>query len=160
MTKHSEDFQPTNPMVNQEPAFSSDFAFDVESTKVWMERFNAHVAREAAREKERKAARRKELRAQRKMSEQRQEIVGKAEGSMAEAIYLLYELWRELEEVRDNLEETFSGTERYQRLEDLIGSLQMVKEEVEYAKNLLPVELLYHLDSYEKANRGSNYKEV
>ena len=88
--------------------------------------------------------------AKKSVSEQRQETVDKAEGLMAEAIDLLDELWIELDEVRGNLEEKFSGTERYQRLEDLIDSLEMAKEEVEYAKNLLPVELLYRLDSYHK----------
>jgi len=88
--------------------------------------------------------------AKKSVSEQRQETVDKAEGLMAEAIDLLDELWIELDEVRGNLEEKFSGTERYQRLEDLIDSLEMAKDEVESAKTSLPAELLYRLDSYHK----------
>jgi hypothetical protein len=97
MTKHSEDFQPTNPMVNQEPAFASDFAFDVEFAKARIERFNAQVAREAAREKERKAARRKErreelreeLRAQRKMSEQMVRVFSKLAARKASGSFVI-----------------------------------------------------------------------
>lgn len=81
--------------------------------------------------------------AKKSVSEQRQETVDKAEGLMAEAIDLLDELWIELDEVRGNLEEKFSGTERYQRLEDLIDSLEMAKDEVENAKNSLPTEMQY-----------------
>ena len=82
--------------------------------------------------------------AKKSVSEQRQETVGK----------LLDELWTELEEVRGNLEEKFSGTERYQRVESAIDSLEMAKDEVENAKYLLPTELQYSLDLYEKANIG------
>ena len=93
MTKRSEDFQPTNPMVNQEPAFASDFAFDVEFAKARIERFNAQVAREAARDKERKAARRKErreeLRAQRKMSEEMMRFFSKLAARKASGSFVI-----------------------------------------------------------------------
>ena len=77
------------------------------------------------------------------ISKQRQETVNKAEGLVAEAIELLEGLWQELDEVKDNLEEIFSETERYQRLEELVDSLDTAKSELESAKDSLPSEMQY-----------------
>jgi len=85
---------------------------------------------------------------------QRQETLDKAESLMAEVhdLYVKYfqfrignleELWQDLDEIKGNLEEKFSGTERYQRLEELVESLETAKAELESAKDSLPSEMQY-----------------
>ena len=60
------------------------------------------------------------------VAEKRQETVDKAEGLVAEAIEVLEELWQELDEIKTNMEEHFSETERYQRLEEIVDALDGV----------------------------------
>jgi len=78
------------------------------------------------------------------VAERRQETVDKAEGLMAEAIELLEGLWQELDEIKSNLEERFSETECYQRLEELVDSLDTAKSELESAKDGLPSDMQYN----------------
>ena len=77
------------------------------------------------------------------ISAQRQETVDKAEGLMAEAIELLEGLHQELDEIKDNMEEHFAETERFQRLEELVDSLDTAKSELESARDSLPSEMQY-----------------
>jgi len=81
--------------------------------------------------------------AKKSVSEQRQEAVDKAEGLMSEAVDILEGLWQDLDEIKGNLEEKFSETERYQRLEELVDSLDTAKNELESAQASLPSDMQY-----------------
>ena len=77
------------------------------------------------------------------VAEKRKETVDKAEGLIAEAIEVLEGLWQELDEIKGNMEEHFSETERYQRLEEIVDALDSSKTELENARDSLPSDMQY-----------------
>ena len=77
------------------------------------------------------------------VTEQRQGSLDKAEELMAEALGILEDLHGEMDAIRENLEEKFSSTERYQTLEEIVNELDAAKSELESAQGSLPSEMSY-----------------
>ena len=81
--------------------------------------------------------------AKKSVAQLREDIVAEAEGCITGAIDLLEGLWQDLDEIKSNLEEKFSETTRYQRLEDLVDALETVKDELESTRDSLPLDMRY-----------------
>ena len=77
------------------------------------------------------------------VTQQRQETLDKAEGFISEAVELLESLWVEMDEIKGNMEEKFSETERFQRLEELVDSLDTAKADLETVQGSLPSDMQY-----------------
>jgi len=77
------------------------------------------------------------------VTERRQETIQKVEGLVSEAVNVLEDLWEEMDEIKGNMEEHFSETERFQRLEELVDSIETAKGELESAIDSLPSDMQY-----------------
>ncbi len=67
------------------------------------------------------------------VTDKRQEMVTLATNEAESAMNKMMDLYEELEEIRSNLEEKFSQTERYQKLEEIIGQVDSIKETLSQA---------------------------
>jgi len=66
-------------------------------------------------------------------SETRQSVVDNVAATLDAEVGRLKEIHEELEETRANMEEKFSETEKYQRLEELVSTLDEAIQELESA---------------------------
>ncbi len=71
----------------------------------------------------------------------RQSLIEEAVQALDIAREKLQELFDDLEEKRANMEERFSGTERYTRFEDACSTLEEVISNIETAQNDAQIEL-------------------
>ena len=74
-------------------------------------------------------------------AEQRANTCGDAESKVQEAIDLLEGLLTEIEETRDNMEENFSATERFEAISQACSDLESAKDGLVDAKDTLESEL-------------------
>ena len=72
------------------------------------------------------------------ITQRREEAASKAEQLVDEAKTIINDLFIELEEIKDNIEEKFSQTERFQLLEQLVDSLSLASDALEEAQNNIP----------------------
>ncbi len=80
----------------------------------------------------------------RTVTEERQDQVSQAANEVESAMNRMMSLYDDLDGIRANMEEKFSGTEKYQRLEELCGSVEEVKEALEGAlENLNSLDVSY-----------------
>ena len=75
------------------------------------------------------------------VTEERQALIDAAVASLGEAKDKLQELFDDLDEKRANMEENFSGTERYERFEAACSGLEEAIGEIETAQDTAQVEL-------------------
>jgi len=77
------------------------------------------------------------------ITERRTEAASKAEDLISEATELVSGLYQALEEIRSNMEEKFSQTDKYQRLEELVFAVEETHTALELAQSKLPSDFQY-----------------
>lgn len=65
------------------------------------------------------------------VAEKRQQRLDEASGHVSDALTILQELRDEVMEIRDNLEEHFASTERYETADEQAGMLESIVDDLE-----------------------------
>ncbi len=71
--------------------------------------------------------------AKKSVTEQRQDKVTQATCEVESAMNRMMSLFEDLDSIRSNMEEKFGQTEKYQRLEELVGQVENAKESLSTA---------------------------
>ena len=77
------------------------------------------------------------------VTQKREDEASKAEMMVDEAKEIITGLFTELDEIKSNMEEKFSSTDKFARLEELVGSLEWAMDSLEGAQSAIPTDFQY-----------------